>query len=430
MLQALHLAVFIGVLPVQAFVVRESARPCAKMRQHPSSDASWKVCLTPGEQVTGIGVAPFWRKVRVTTGRVGWFPKQVLEAVAPSPATTHPSATVVASVTGTTPQGDEWLTVHFVDVGQGDGIWIHTADDGIPGNGRFEGRNIVIDGGPNDSDGKTALLDYMQAQAPNGAIIDALIITHPHDDHYPGTEAILSHYQVREFYDPGYPTTSTRYRSFRQRVAQETADGHPIVQHIGLSQFGHPDWGSELQVEFLYAYPGSPTGLGSGNTLVNNASIVLRIVYGSQSFLFMGDAEGKDRDGDPAIPKYAEQRLLTSPGPAGLRSTVLKVAHHGSETSSTVPFIQAVDPRVVIVSSGRRKYGTRFLPDASTLQRYCDHSPAIRIYRTDENDAAEHRTRLNDADGDYIVVRTNGTALHVDAHSAGLPFTPTTCTSN
>jgi len=89
-----------------------------------------------------------------------------------------------------------------------------------------------------------------------------------------------------------------------------------------------------------------------------------------------------------------------------------------------VPFIQAVDPRVVIVSRTAGSTARRFLPDASTLQRYCDHSPAIRIYRTDENDAAENRTRLNDADGDTSSVRTNGTALHVDPIFRGPSFTP------
>jgi len=415
-------------IAVQAFVVRESAHPCAKVRQRPATNASSKVCIAPGVQVTGIGVAPFWRHVRLANGKSGWLPKQALAASGAGGASLTTTTTTNAG--GVAAAEDMWLTVHIVDVGQGDGIWIHTADDGIPGNGRFEGRNIVIDGGPNDADGRTALLDYMRSQAPDDAIIDALIITHPHDDHYPGADAILSHYQVREYYDPGYPSTSSRYRAFRQRVAHETVDGQPITQHIGLATFGHPDWGSEVDVRFLYAYPGSPAGLGSDNTLVNNASIVLRIAYGSQSFLFMGDAEGKGRDQGPAAAHYAEERLLANPGPGGLHATVLKVAHHGSETSSTIPFINAVDPQVVIVSSGRRKYGPRYLPDTSTLHRYCTHNPAIRIYRTDENDAAEHHTRNTDADGDDIVVRTNGVALLVEAHSAGLPFNPTTCSWN
>lgn len=403
-----------------SLVVRESARPCARVRQRPATDAPWRACLVPGTRVAGIGVAPFWRKVRLVDGSTGWMAKQALEdagAAAGMRSSTQPAVE------------DRWLEVHVVDVGQGDGIWIHTPDDGIAGNGIFEGRNIVIDGGPDGSDARNALLRYLERQAPRGAIIDALIVTHPHDDHYPGALGVLRRYQVREYYDAGYPSEKEKYVSFRRAVAAETADGADIVQRIGRARFGQPDWGRELGVKFLYAYD-STADLGSGSTKENNASIVLRIAYGTQSFLFMGDAEGKNRTGDVNSARFVERWLLDNVGATALRSTVLKVAHHGSETSSTVPFIRAVDPRVVIVASGRRKYGTRFLPDATTLRRYCDHSPAIRIYRTDEGDAAEGRTGATDADGDHIVVRTNGNVLLVDAYSAGTRVTPTTCEAN
>jgi beta-lactamase superfamily II metal-dependent hydrolase len=199
------------------------------------------------------------------------------------------------------------------------------------------------------------------------------------------------------------------------------------VKHIGRASLGTPDWGSELQVRFLSVWPGASAGLGSGNTVENNASIVLRIQYGSQSILLMGDAEGKDREDDGSTARYVEKLLLEASGPGSLRSTVLKIAHHGSETSSTMPFIAAVDPDYVIVSSGRRKYGTRYLPDASTLKRYCDHKPATRIYRTDQDDEAEGRTGATDGDGDHIVIRTNGTTTTVEAYSAGTRITQTAC---
>jgi competence protein ComEC len=410
-----------------AFVVRTSARPCAKVRLRPATDAPWRECVKPGVQVAGIGVAPFWRKVRLASGRTGWIAKQLLEAGA-----TPASASSGVHLTPPVPpaRDDAWLEVHIVDVGQGDAIWIHTFDDGIPGNGRYEGRSIVIDGGPDASDGKNEFLKYLLQQAPENAIIDALIVTHPHDDHYPGARGVLRHFQVRDYYDPGYPSESSKYAAFRREVADEMVDGNPITLHIGWAQFGQPNWGSELDVRFLYAYRGSAAGFGSGNTLVNNASIVLRIAYGNQSFLFMGDAEGKERRDDATAARYVERWLLDSVGPAGLKSTVLKVSHHGSETSSTNPFIQAVDPRVVIVSSGRKKFGPRYLPDATTLRRYCEHNAAIRIYRTDENDAAEGRTAAADADGDNIVLRTNGTGLLIEAYSAGTRVTPTACATN
>ncbi len=398
------------------FVVREDATPCLNVRPRPESDAPAFTCIAPGTQVEGVGTAPYWRQVRLGDGRIGWAAKKFL-AAASSPA----------APSGATEREDAWLEVHVVDVGQGDGIWIHTFDDNVPGNGRYEGKNIVIDGGPDASDAKDEFLHYLRDRAHEGAVIDAMIISHPHDDHYPGAQGILRHFEVREFYDSGYPKQGVKWAGFRGKVDAETAEGGPIVEHIGRASFGTPDWGSELGVQFLYAYPGAPDGLGSGSTLENNASIVLRIEYGSQSILLMGDAEGKDRSDSADVPKYAERWLLDSVGPAGLRSTVLKIAHHGSETSSTLPFILAVDPLYVVVSSGRKSFSGTFLPDASTLQRYCTHKPEIRIYRTDQDDAAEGRTTTNDADGDHVIIRTNGRVTTVEAYSAGNRITQTAC---
>ena len=402
------------------FTVRDEAAPCLNIRARPESSAKAIDCLAPGTSIEAVGTAPYWRQVRLADDRTGWAAKKFLEMVA-APAVAPAPGPAAAE------RDDAWLEVNVVDVGQGDGIWIHTFDDNIPGNGQYEGYNIIIDGGPDASDAKNQLLKYVLAKAHEGAVIDALIITHPHDDHYPGAEGILRHFEVREFYDSGYPKEGTKWAHFRALVDSEKFEGQPIVEHAGRANFGTPNWGSELRVSFLYAYPGSPAGLGSGNTLENNASIVLRLEYGSQSILFMGDAEGKDRADGPEVPKYAERFLLDSVGPAALHSTVLKIAHHGSETSSSIPFINAVDPRFVVVSSGRKSFGGTFLPDATTLERYCAHNPATRIYRTDQDDEAEGKTTANDADSDNVIIRTNGKETMVEAYSAGNRITPTSC---
>jgi competence protein ComEC len=420
---ALRLLVAVGPVLAQEptqFTVRDDVVPCLNIRARPESTARAFDCLAPGTTVEAVGTAPYWRQVRLADDRTGWAAKKFLEvvaaaAVAPAPPPAAPE------------RDDAWLEVHVVDVGQGDGIWIHTFDDNTPGNGRYEGYNIIIDGGPDASDAKNQLLQYVLGKAHERAVIDALIISHPHDDHYPGAEGILRHFEVREFYDSGYPKEGAKWARFRALVDSERFEGQPIAEHVGRANFGTPDWGSELEVRFLYAYPGRRAGLGSGNTLENNASIVLRLEYGSQSILFMGDAEGKDRANSPDVPKYAERFLLDSVGPAGLHSTVLKIAHHGSETSSTVPFIDAVDPEYVVVSSGRKSYSGTFLPDPTTLQRYCTHNTATRIYRTDQDDEAEGRTTANDADDDRIIISTNGEETRIQAYSAGNPISPTSC---
>jgi competence protein ComEC len=402
------------------FVVGADALPCLTIRPRPASGAAPPVaCLVPGSPVTAIGAAPYWRQVRLLDGQIGWAAKKFLvaDSSAPLPAPGAPPAV----------PANAWLEIHVVDVGQGDGIWIHTFDDNVPDNGRYQGYNIIIDGGPDASDANNQLLAYVLAEAHQDAVIDALIVSHPHDDHYPGAAGILRNFEVREYYDPGYPKDGPKWANFRTLVGSETCQGQPIVEHLGRARLGAPDWGGELDVQFLYAWGGSPTGLGSGNTLENNSSIVLRLQYGTQSILFMGDAEGKDRSDPAATPRYAERWLLDSLPPGSLRSTVLKLAHHGSETSSTLPFIDAVDPEIVIVSSGRKNFNGTFIPDATTLQRYCAHDPAIRIYRTDQDDAAEGRTTQTDADGDHIVIRTNGTVTIVQALSAGQAITKMTC---
>jgi competence protein ComEC len=396
-------------------VVRDDVRSCVNVCSRPDDSAPAFTCLSAGTRVDAVDVAPYWRQVRLADRRIGWAAKKFLETPT-LPAPLAPSD-----------REDAWLEVHVVDVGQGDGIWIHTFDDNVPGNGRYEGKNIVIDGGPDGSDAKNPLLKYLAGHAHEGAIVDALIITHPHDDHYPGATGILRHFDVREYYDPGYPKTGARWAAFRTLVDAERVQGHPIVEHIGRDNFGTPDWGGELRVRWLYAYPGSPAGLGHGNTLENNASIVFKLEYGSQSILFMGDAEGKDRDDPPAAAKYVERWLLNALTSNTLKATVLKIAHHGSETSSSVPFIAAVDPAFVVVSSGRKSFNGAHLPDASTLHRYCVHNPATRIYRTDQDDEIEGRTAGNDADGDHVIIRTNGRVTTVEAYSAGRRITQTAC---
>lgn len=321
-----------------------------------------------------------------------------------------------------------WLEIHVVDVGQGDGIWIQTWDDGIAGNGRFDGRNIVIDGGPVGADRSNPFLAYLEAHLAPSTRIDALLISHAHNDHYPGAAGVLRHFPVCDYYDPGFPDPSAEYHRFLALVTTAQCDGHPIVEHIGRDSFGTPAWGSELSIRFLYAWPGSNTGLGSGNSLVNNSSIVMKLTYGSQSILFMGDAEGKERHDSPNEPKYVEKILLAEYPDSVLHATVLKIAHHGSETSSTLPFIRAVDPAIVIVSSGRKSFAGTYLPDQSTLTRYCAWNRATRIYRTDQNDAAEGRTTRDDADHDDIVIRMNGKRTEVMAEENGKPFDPPPCT--
>jgi hypothetical protein len=185
--RVLHAAVLASVAPLSGtfaqapvrFTVSDDVASCLKVRVRPESSAPDFVCLTPGTQVEAVGVAPYWRQIQLQDGRLGWAAKKFLQL-----SDTPPLART------TDDREDAWLEVHVVDVGQGDGIWIHTFDDNIPGNGRYEGYNIIVDGGPNGSDQTNELLRYVRKEAHPGAVIDALIITHPHIDHFPGARGI------------------------------------------------------------------------------------------------------------------------------------------------------------------------------------------------------------------------------------------------
>lgn len=378
-------------------VVRDSVSNCVNVRLGHDDGTSSIACLVAGAPVTVIGVMPYWREITFGTDSRGWIAKKFIE----------PTGTLPVAEDSSIP-AEAFLEVHFVDVGQGDAIWIQTHDDGIDGNGRFEGHSIVIDGGPYSSDNENPFRGYIEDVGHHGAVIEALIVTHPHTDHYRGAETISRHFEIKHYYDPGYPSDKSGYLSFLAAM-QGTESAAPRAEtiHIGFDNFGVSDWGSELDAEFLYAWPGTNAGLGSGNTAENNASIVLRIKYGEHVFLFMGDAEGKDRGDRASTPRYVEKILLDS-APDRLKATVLKIAHHGSETSSATPFIRAVDPDIVVVQSGRHPFGGTFLPDSSTLKRYCNHNSSTRIYRTDQNDEAAGLHGRDAVDSDHIVIRSNG----------------------
>jgi beta-lactamase superfamily II metal-dependent hydrolase len=270
------------------------------------------------------------------------------------------------------------------------------------------------------------LIQYLQTQRyglQKGEAIDCIIATHPHDDHYPGLMDVLAQYEVRQIIDSGYPkarTTPTgkpsKFELFRQAAQRERADGR-ASRFIELRRQPNfvPSCGN-VELRILYADTGAQ-GMGSAdNTRENNASTVVKLTFGGFSFLFVGDAEGKERDGDVDTAEYVEAALVAKAKsqPDLLRATVLKVGHHGSETSSTLPFIRAVKPDVIVIMSGRKAFRGTYLPDQTVLNRYRRENPRLTVVRTDDNDARQRRDTTNDADGDDIYMYTDGDTLRIN----------------
>ena len=238
---------------------------------------------------------------------------------------------------------DAPLTVKVLDVGQGDAILIRSKE-----------QTVLIDTG--DVPAKEKLVAMLKNQGIT--TIDKLIITHPHADHIGGAVAVLQNFTVKQIYDSGQKTTSNLYKQYLTQIQKK---GIPFtVVNAGMTI----DLGNETVLKVLA--PKTPF-IGGSEPDLNNNSIVAKLVYHKFSMLLTGDAESE-----------AEEQMLKKDG-AMLKSTLLKSGHHGSRTSSSVPFLQAVAPEAALISVGANN--DYHHPHPSTLKKYQDRK--IQVYRTD-----------------------------------------------
>ena len=239
------------------------------------------------------------------------------------------------------------LRVTFIDVGQGDAAWLRTPD----------GSDILIDGG--DKGQGPGLVSYLKGHGVTD--IEVLILTHPHADHFEGLITVLEKMDVYQALtncqddDPG-----TRYQIFLDRLASEGLTP-TCVRDVYTST-----WGTDISVVAVNPPEPLMSGTGSRNSDLNNNSIVLRISFGSVDFLFAGDIEG-----------HAEKAILDRD--RNLEAEVLKVAHHGSDTSSDPSFLSQVDPEFAIISVGSNDYGH---PSTDVIKQLQD--AGATVCRTDE----------------------------------------------
>ena len=212
---------------------------------------------------------------------------------------------------------DGRLHVTYLDVGQGDSIFIVT-----PG-----GRQVLIDGGPDPK----LLLNLLGERMPFwDRSLDLVVLTHPHADHAAGLVEALRRYDAALVLEREVEHTSSEYASWR--AALSARDG-PVVQALP-GQHIQLDHGLLLEV----LYPPEELLVGTSSDL-NNSSVVTRLVYGETSFLLAGDIQWDAES-------YLLRRSLH------LDSTVLKVGHQGSHTSTTPDFLREVSPQVAVISVG------------------------------------------------------------------------------
>ncbi|MDO8733558.1 MAG: MBL fold metallo-hydrolase, partial [Elusimicrobiota bacterium] len=233
------------------------------------------------------------------------------------------------------------MTITFINVGQvGDSILIQT-----PLN-----KNILIDGGLWYA-GEKNIAPVLKNKSIEK--IDTVILTHPHGDHYGGLEYILKNFKILEVLGSGIVSPVEPYQDFLEEVKKSGA----VYKIVAVGE--KYDWGGceaivlNSKNEILYS-----------TEAYNNHSVVIKLMHGKNSFLFTGDIE-----------KEAEIFLRNY----DIKSTVLKIPHHGSSSSSSYEFLKKVAPKIAVLTVGYpNDYG---LPVFSTLEKYKQLN--VKLYRTD-----------------------------------------------
>jgi competence protein ComEC len=273
-------------------------------------------------------------------------------------------AILVWSVALTSP--DDKLHVSFLDVGQGDAILVQTPN----------GQDILIDGGP---DCQKINLELSKKLPFWDRTIDLVVSTQPQADHITGLVEVLQRYKVKQVLEPGVSYNSSIYQEWLNVVEDKE------IEH-NIARAGQEiDLGNGVEMEVI----NPPEGLFEETSHdVDNNGVVLRLTWGKVSFLLTAD-----------IREEAEFELIGQR--ANLKSTVLKVAHHGSDTSTTSQFLAAVDPDVAVISVGSNNpFGH---PSTDVMQRLIDSLGEDNVYRTDEDGTIEFIT-----DGESLWRKENG----------------------
>ena len=228
------------------------------------------------------------------------------------------------------------LRVHYIDVGQGDCIFAE-----LPG-----GKSMLIDAGTNES--VATVCDYISATGED--TLDYVIATHPHSDHIGGMDGVIDEFDIGVFYMPDVQNNTRTFESMLDSL--EASDAKVVKAEDGVVVCEEDNLKIQLIAPTEDYYDG-----------FNDYSAVVKLTYGETDFLFMGDAE-----------KYSESKIK-----ADVSADVLKVGHHGSNSSSGEKFLKKVNPGYAVISCGQgNDYGH---PHKEVTERLNKRN--IKIFRTD-----------------------------------------------
>ncbi|HUR91304.1 MAG TPA: DNA internalization-related competence protein ComEC/Rec2 [Gemmatimonadaceae bacterium] len=258
------------------------------------------------------------------------------------------------------------IELHMLDVGQGDALALRTT----------RGNWILFDAGRawrTGDAGRSVIIPYL---ARRGGKLAAFVLSHPHNDHAGGASTVLLALKPRSFYDPGFVAPTGTYAEALASAGRVGTRWDRVSPGDSLVVDG-------LTVDFL----APDSAWASRLTDPNEASAIARVRFGAVRFLLVGDAE-----------KGLEQWLVENDS-LNLRADVLKVAHHGSSTSTTQRFLDAAQPRVALISVG--KDNSYRHPNAAVVERLARSGAAV--YRTDQLG-----TVVVSTDGRRVRVRARG----------------------
>jgi len=234
------------------------------------------------------------------------------------------------------------LTFAMLDVGQGDGLFVESST----------GTQIMFDVGP----ARKILGPLSRVMSPFDKSIDAIIITNPDVDHIGSFLDILKNYKVGVIFESGALTDSKTYQNLKEEIKKKN------IPNILAKKGMRLDIGGGAFIDILF--PDRDVSAWA----TNEGSVVARLSYGKTSIMLTGDATAK-----------TEKIILGENSPAELQSTILKVGHHGSRTSTSFSFAKAVSPTYSLISDGKdNSYGHPHQETLDTLAQL-----GAKIFRTD-----------------------------------------------
>ncbi len=241
----------------------------------------------------------------------------------------------------------KYLTVAFLNIGQGDAIYIEASN----------GKQMLIDGGPD-----AKVIQKLAEVMPFGdRSIDVLVETHADSDHITGFSYVLDDYKVSDIIENGVPSKNRIYQKIEQKVKKDK------VKKIIANNKMRIILDKDRNIYFDILFPDKD--ISKSKLTSNDGSIVGKLVYGKESFMLTGDAT-----------IYTENMINWNENNNFLHSQVLKLGHHGSKTSSSVLWLKDVKPQIAIISVGRNnRYN---LPNPKILNRLKNlHIPYLETFK-------------------------------------------------